>query len=115
MFVDKAKHAPRASDYVPCHSLSHSPLTLPRPVFRRLLNLKDCACRSKRIILTIACVHGGDYCIFSFCINAFQMPHFSIISWHSYFEILQLIYRSCHGTTEARSQDDGIMVNPLLV
>ena len=26
---------------------------------------------------------------------AFHVPHFSIICWHSYFEKLQLMYRSC--------------------
>ena len=45
---------------------------------------------------------------------AFHVPHFSIISWHSYFEILQLMYRSFPWTTEARSQGDGVTVHRLL-
>ena len=40
---------------------------------------------------------------------------FYIISSHSYFEILQLMYRSCPCATEARSQGYGVMVHPLLV
>ena len=40
---------------------------------------------------------------------------FKIMSSHSYFEILQLMYRSCPRATETRSQDDGVMVHPLLV
>ena len=46
---------------------------------------------------------------------AFHVPPFSSICCHSYFEILQLMYRSCPRATEARSQGDGVMVNPLLV
>ena len=46
---------------------------------------------------------------------AFRVPHFSIICRHSYFEILQLMCRSCPRAREARSQGDGVMVHPLLV
>ena len=46
---------------------------------------------------------------------AFHVPPFSSICCHSYFEILQLMCRSCPSATEARSQGDGVMVNPLLV
>ena len=46
---------------------------------------------------------------------AWHVLHFNIISSHSYFEILKLIYRSCPRVTEARSQGDGVMVHPLLV
>ena len=46
---------------------------------------------------------------------AFHVPPFSSICCHSYFEILQLMCRSCPRATEARSQGDGVMVKPLLV
>ena len=46
---------------------------------------------------------------------AWHVLHFNIISSHSYFEKLKLIYRSCPRATKARSQVDGVMMHPLLV
>ena len=46
---------------------------------------------------------------------AWHVLHFKIMSSHSYFEILQLMYRSCPSATEARLQGDGVMMHPLLV
>ena len=46
---------------------------------------------------------------------AFHVPHFSIICGHSYFEKLQLMYRSCPSATEAHSQGGGVTVPPLKV
>ena len=42
---------------------------------------------------------------------AFHEPPLSSICCHSNFEILQLMYRSCPGAKDARSQGDGVMVN----
>ena len=46
---------------------------------------------------------------------AWHVLHYKIMSSHSYFEILQLMYRSCPSATEARLQGDGVMMHPLLV
>ena len=46
---------------------------------------------------------------------AWHVLHYKIMSSHSYFEILQLMYRIYPSVTQARLQGDGVMMHPLPV